>query len=489
VLYLPTAFLVTRYPVPSPFENCTTGCPHNAFQVTGHQPGFIDPALVRLRNIVTVLLVAGAPLILAARMRRATPVARRALQPVTAASSVYPISLAVATAARTIAPDSRVVDVGAQLLVLSISAIAVAFLLGLVRRRLFEAAALERLARTLGRTPSAADLRHTLAEALGDPSLELWYADDKRKRWQNADGAMVLELPSVDGRAVSSISRNGHPTAALVHDPGLLEEPGLVRAAGDIAGAALENQRLALALDASLNEVEESRLRIASAADDARRRIEQDLHDGAQQSLVTLRVRLELAAERLHEDPSLGAEALRSLGDEVDQINDEVRSLASGIYPSLLTGSGLVEALRSVALRAPVAVNVTPDHVGRYPAAVESAVYFTCLEALQNATKHAKATRVDIHLADDEGKLRFSVVDDGQGFDPRSGSSGAGLTSMRDRIATVGGTVAICSVPGRGTSVSGEVAPAIGRSHGRRGGPPGDHGDRLDGPRAGHDRA
>jgi signal transduction histidine kinase len=244
----------------------------------------------------------------------------------------------------------------------------------------------------------------------------------------------------------------------LVHDPGLLDDGELVHAAGGIAGAALENQQLSLALEASLHEVEESRLRIAAAADEARRRIEQDLHDGAQQSLVALRVRLELAAERLQEDPTIGADELRSLGEEVDQINDEVRALASGIYPSLLTGSGLKDALRAVAMRAPITVDVAVDGIGRYAPAIESAVYFTCLEALQNATKHANATRVDVDLADRGGRLRFSVHDDGRGFDRQARSPGAGLTSMRDRIAAIGGTLVVRSSPGEGTTIRGEVA-------------------------------
>jgi signal transduction histidine kinase len=404
--FLPTALLVDRYPVPSPWEDCLVGCPHNAFQLTGHQPGITGAQGSRVRDLVLVLLAAGVPFVLATRMRRSTPATRRTLRPVIVASSAFAIAWAAFGATRAADPGSQATKVAAVLPVICVALIGAAFLLGLFRRRLFDVAALQRLVAVLARRPTRAELRGVLSEALGDPTLELWYADGSPGRWLDADARPVVPAVSADGRAVTTIEHNGRATAALVHDPGLLDDPNLMRAAGEIALASLENQRLTVALDASLHEVEESRLRIAAAADDARRRIEQDLHDGAQQRLMGLRVRLELAAERLQADPSLGALELRRLGDEVDLINEEVRSLARGIYPAALTDGGLAEALRAAALRAPLHVTVAADGIGRHPRPVEAAVYFACLEALQNATKHAGATRIRIDLGESDGLLR-----------------------------------------------------------------------------------
>ena len=173
-------------------------------------------------------------------------------------------------------------------------------------------------------------------------------------------------------------------------------------------------------MSSSLAEIDESRGRIQAAADDERRRIERDLHDGAQQRLVALRIKLELAEELVREDPARGLPRLHLLGDEVTETLDEIRSIARGVYPSLLAERGLPEALHAAALRAPTETRVSPDGVGRYPQAVESAVYFCCLEALQNAAKHAPgASRVTVELHEDD-RLRFEVSDDGEGFDVRA---------------------------------------------------------------------
>ena len=199
-----------------------------------------------------------------------------------------------------------------------------------------------------------------------------------------------------------------------------------------------------------------SRARIQAAADEERRRIERDLHDGAQQRLVALRIKLELAAERAGEDGD-GAASLRALGADVDEALEEVRSLARGIYPAPLADRGLVEGLRAAALSCALPATVLAAGIDRYPRAIESAAYFCCLEALQNAAKHATgATAAVIDLSDD-GDLRFEVRDDGAGFDPALVNGGVGFTSMHDRLAAVGGEVAIESRPGHGTRVTARI--------------------------------
>jgi signal transduction histidine kinase len=222
-------------------------------------------------------------------------------------------------------------------------------------------------------------------------------------------------------------------------------------------GVARTNRRLSEALEASRRELRESRARIQSAADTERRRIERDLHDGAQQRLVRLRIKLELARETVDRQGGLDSEVLQTLGDDVVAIIDEIRSLARGVYPHLLDDGGPAEALRSVAGHAAFRATVVAPDLPRYAADVEAAIYFCCLEALQNVSKHATGARnVAITLA--PGPLRFEIRDDGPGFDANRSRPGAGLDNMRDRMAAVGGRLDISSAPGRGTIVRGSIA-------------------------------
>lgn len=191
--------------------------------------------------------------------------------------------------------------------------------------------------------------------------------------------------------------------------------------------------------------------------DRERRRIERDLHDGAQQRLVALRIQLTLAEDFVRADPERGVDRLRALGKEVEAILDEIRSLAQGIYPSLLEHFGLAKALGAAVRRLPLVNSFKSDGIGRYPPEVESAFYFTVLEALQNASKHAGGARhVTVSLIENS-HLRFVVKDDGAGFDVGAVAPGSGMTNMRDRLAAVGGRVQIDSTTGRGTIVSGHV--------------------------------
>jgi signal transduction histidine kinase len=224
------------------------------------------------------------------------------------------------------------------------------------------------------------------------------------------------------------------------------------------AALAFRTVRLGSALDASLEELRESRARVVAAADDERRRIERDLHDGAQQHLLGLAVNLRVARELVPSDPARADALLADLSGEVHSAIDELRDLAHGIYPPLLAERGLPDAVRGAVARAGVRGSVAADGIGRYQPEVESTAYFCCVEAIQNTAKHAPGARLSVRLSAADGALVFEIDDDGPGFDPSAVVAAAGLTNMRDRVGALGGTLRIDA--GTGTHVTG-VLPLV----------------------------
>jgi signal transduction histidine kinase len=229
-------------------------------------------------------------------------------------------------------------------------------------------------------------------------------------------------------------------------------------------GLAVHNARLDTALQTTLDELRkqadelrQSRARIVASGDAERRRVERNLHDGAQQHLVAMAVNLRLARDIMADDPDAVGEMLDQLADDVKNTIQELRELAHGIYPPLLADSGLGEALRAAANRSPLAVTVTTDGIGRYTPDIEAAIYFCCLEALQNAGKHAPQARVQVRIWEESGGLLFSVSDDGPGFDVAAARKGHGFVNMADRLGAIGGTVRWESQPGHGAQVLGTI--------------------------------
>jgi signal transduction histidine kinase len=458
VLYLPTALLVDTYPVPTPWADCGDGCPGNAFMVVGSEPAFVGDVILPLRDFLIVALFVAATARIAWRMRTAGSLSRRALGPVLAVSLFRLGAFAVTLAGRRIDPDAPLVEVGAWLVALTVPLLALAFLVGVWNWRLFMASAMQRVATQVRAHPGPEALRAGLADAFDDPSLDIVYwIDDGGGRWVDAAGRDVAAPVEAQDRAVTEVRDGDRLIAAIVHDPALENDDAFTETAAAYALMALENHRLSAQTEALLREVRDSRARIQSSADDERRRIEHDLHDGAQQRLVALRIKLELAAERADETDAGAGEMLRELGTEVEDTLDEVRSLARGIYPAALADRGLVEALRSAALRSTLPTTVLAAGVRRYPQDVESAAYFCCLEALQNVAKHAHDAAAVVVDISDNGALHFEVRDDGGGFDPLTVTGGVGFTSMRDRVAAVGGDVTIESRPGHGTRVRARI--------------------------------
>jgi signal transduction histidine kinase len=336
--------------------------------------------------------------------------------------------------------------------------VSVAFLFTAFRWRLFAADALERFAERATGAPDVPALRRSVAEAFGDPMLEILLPHPSAPgAWVDSAGRLLRERPPGEGRTLSEVRRRGQVVAAIVHDSALASDPRLVEAATAMAAVVLDNARLAEEASTATREVQRSRARLAASADRERRRIERDLHDGAQQRLVALRIELELAEELVRRDPARGADRLHVLEHEVDEALDELRALAHGVYPPVLADQGLAEALRAATRGSPLRVHIQVEELGRYTPEVESAVYFCVMEAVQNALKHAVgAHRVTVRLDGARAGLRFSVRDDGAGFEGAV-RPGAGVTNMRDRVASVGGELELSSTPSVGTTVRGWV--------------------------------
>ena len=327
--------------------------------------------------------------------------------------------------------------------------IPIAIMVGAMQSRLARGNVAD-LALQLGRGVPVGGLQPVLARALRDPSLVLAFPAPDGTGLVDASGRSVPEAASA-GRAVTRVERDGELLAVLLDDPAAVDDdPGLAEAVGSVARLALENERLAAQVRAQLDEVRASRQRIVDAADAERRRVERDLHDGAQQRLVALAMRLDLARQTTGASAALLDDATSELRAAVA----EVRDLARGLHPPILTEAGLGPAIEALAERAaiPVTIDAPPR---RYPAAVEAAAYFVVNEAITNATKYARASGVAVTIRDEAGRLAITVRDDGHGgADPANGS---GLRGLTDRVAALGGRLAVDSPPGGGTTILAEL--------------------------------
>jgi signal transduction histidine kinase len=286
---------------------------------------------------------------------------------------------------------------------------------------------------------------------VGDAWIELWMP----RLLTGRDGMHVRVAPAVHTGAALGFVLVQRPAEDR---PFSEQEDRALAELGRRLGEVLNARRLDAALTATLDDLRASRSRLVAAADAERRRIERDLHDGAQQHLVALAVSLRVARDLVGTDPAASIELLDELTIGVQDTIQDLRDLARGIYPPLLVDAGLPDALRAAAQRSPLDVRV--DAVaGRHRADVEAAVYFCCLEALQNAAKHAPDATVQLRLWEEDGVLRFEISDDGPGFDRTSTAAGLGFHNMADRLGAIGGRVEWDAAPGRGTRVVGEVAP------------------------------
>jgi signal transduction histidine kinase len=298
---------------------------------------------------------------------------------------------------------------------------------------------------------SGRPLQAALAKALGDPTLILAYWLPQFGSYADSDGKR-LELPADDGkRLLAVVEQDGERVAAIVYDASLAEERKLLDAVVAAAGIALKNERLAAELRARVGELSASRARIVGAGDEERRRLERNLHDGAQQRLVALGMQLRLLGPRIRTDPDAAEALVATAAAELATSVDELRELAHGIHPAVLN-HGLTVALESLAARSTVATAVSVDLVKRLPEVVEVAAYFVASEALANVAKHAQASAVQITVSRGAKGALVEVADDGIGGADDAG--GSGLRGLADRVEALGGQLRVTSPLGTGTTIS-----------------------------------
>ena len=305
----------------------------------------------------------------------------------------------------------------------------------------------------LGGAPTS-ELRSGVARTLGDPEAEVGYWDHSTVGYVTPTGE-TLEIPGPGADRVLTASRtDDRPGIAVVHDKALLDEPDLLDAVVAAARLAIENERLQDEVRTQLAEVQASRTRIVESGDAVRRRIERDLHDGAQQRLVSLSLQLQLLKEDLSEESGTSEGLIDKARDEAMAALDEIRNLAQGIHPSVLVDEGLAAALEFLAERCPIPVEVSASSE-RYRDAVEATAYFVVSEGLANVTKHAEASAVKVAIEREDGTLRIEVIDDGGGGADLD--KGTGLRGLADRAAALGGVLRIEEAEPRGTRLVTEL--------------------------------
>lgn len=420
-----------------------SGCPCPANLLLLHRDANLYSIAEQTSSALLIAATAAVLAVLVWHWRRSGLPGRRALTPVLV-SSIPIAGLVVAT---TIVGENFL----PPLAVLALMALPLGFLAGLLRLRL-ERAAVGSLVVELEGSARVGRIRDALARTLHDRTLEVAYWVPSQQGYVDADGRPLTLPPEGAGRSVTLLERAGRPVAALIHDAAVDDNPELVEAAAAVARLALENERLQAEIKAQLQQVRASRARIVATGDAERRRIERDLHDGAQQRLVTLSLVLGLARDQAAATADSALEdVLDEAAEQLRMALTELRELARGIHPAVLSQAGLHAAIEALADRLPVAVTLSPGPIVRFDAAIEAAAYFVVAEALTNVVKYALASDVRVTTMYADGDLAVEVVDDGVGgADP---SRGSGLVGLMDRVGALGGRLDVASEPGSGTRV------------------------------------
>lgn len=391
------------------------------------------------------------------RWWRSTIPARRVLGPVLLAGAFNVLIIGAVVGYYALVPQrSQMATVASNLVVyLGRVSIPAAFLGGLMRARQRRARVGEFVV-DLAASPTPERLREALVRVLGDPDLEVGIYVPEANRYLTADGTPFVVENTAEDRAVTLLEREGEPVGAIRHDAALLDDVDLVDAVRAAALLAVENDRLQWEVRDQLEQVKASRARILRAADDERRRIERDIHDGAQQRLVSLSLALGLLESKLHDgsDPEVG-QSLQLASKEAREALSELRDLARGIHPAVLTDEGLAAALRLLADRAAIPVTIAAAPTVRFVAAVEAAAYFVVAEALTNVAKYAAATAATVRAEVRGDHLVVTISDDGVGG--ADVARGTGLRGLTDRVQALEGELSVVSHPGAGTTVTARI--------------------------------
>ncbi|HEY6889676.1 MAG TPA: ATP-binding protein [Solirubrobacter sp.] len=446
--FLPWALFSPVIAGGGPLTGCAPDCPPNALQIAD-APRLVEIA-GKLETYAALTIVACVMVVYVRRLVTVSRPQRRSLLAVAVTSLLFlPAYFASNFAASVLHADPATVTTLQWLIVGTRVLLPLGFLVALLQARGFAARAQQHLFDRLAERPSPERWREAVADALDDPLVQVGYQDLDSGRFREADGSVLDQPGPGSGRAWVPVDHEHQPVAALVIDATLTEDPELVRACASATLVAVENGALE-------GELRASRSRILKAERAERERIGRDLHDSAQQRLIALRIRLMLLGEQL--GASDERELVERLGDEVGQTIEELRDIANGVTPAVLADRGVGPALEAVARRSPVRVTVYDSGIGRAPEAVETAIYFCCLECLQNAAKHAGPDPfVEIRLDRSDERVRFSIEDDGGGFDLEAAQRGSGLGNLQRRVAALGGRLEIETREGQGTRVTGAV--------------------------------
>jgi signal transduction histidine kinase len=423
--------------------------PHNLLELTSQPDAAQTLQHVQLLGL-SALSLAGIG-VLAARRRRTGRPLRRSLSLLT---DSFALGLVMIPVLLTSAIWYRGQFVPIQRATFAVIGLApIAFLIGLVHARLARSSVGDLLIQ-LRSDLSPAALRDALARALRDPSLELAYWLPEFDSWADLDGRSVVLPEHGSGRAMTLIDRDGARMAVLLHDPSLEEERELLAAVGAAAGIALENGRLQAEQKAHLEELKGSRARVIEAGQRERQRLERNLHDGAQQRLIALSLELSLLEKQVAGDANARAR-LDQARKEIAVSLDELRAVARGLHPAVLSGHGLEVALQSIAASAPLSVRLRVGLDGRLPEQIEVAAFYVVSESLANIGKHARAGSASIDVNRVDGTVVVEVVDDGVGG--ADSERGSGLRGLADRVEALGGTLRVWSPAGGGTRLRAEM--------------------------------
>lgn len=448
--YVDALVLAVPFVLMFDFQTVCASCEPNPFGTPSSQAALEVVTLLRL--LVAAVMTTGLAIALTHSWAAAAPSKRHQLAPVLGAGGMALAAYAVAFIGLAADGSSAQFSLAMVVTTLLSGLIPIALLVGLRRGRFARELAVADLSSKLAaRRAGQSELRELLAELLGDPSVEIVYWLHKNNRYVSEQGRLFEETTGASGLIVHPIHDSNLRVGAIVYESVGGDQSELLDSAEYDIAAAMRDSRLEAELRDDVVELSQSRLRLLESADEKRRRIERDLHDGAQQGLISVALELTLTANDPEIDERSRAVLLRS-ATALSTMTEELRELARGVHPAILTDGGLDGAIKSLAARCPIPTKIRGSSGGSLPRSVESAAYFVVAESLTNIARNSGATSVDIAVTRSATHIEISIRDDGVGAaDP---SKGSGLNGLADRVAAVGGEFALESPAGEGTRVT-----------------------------------